>query len=159
MRFSANLDIIGINPFVFVPTQILQEIFIQVKREKGPIPVKGTINDLPYKQTLVKYSHDWRLYVNLQMLKDSPKRIGESLEVTITYDPEDRSLTPHPKLTNALFENLEAKKVFDNLTRSKQQEIVRYISKLKTEASVDQNIHRTISFLNGNARFLGRDNP
>ncbi len=159
MSFSATLDIIGINPFVFVPAQILQEIFIQAMKVKGAIPVKGRVNQLPYKQTLVKYSGDWRLYINLKMLENSPKRIGETLEVTITFDPEDRSIAPHPKLIESLSKNLEAKKAFHQLTHSKQQEILRYISLLKTETSVVKNIQRIINFLEGKERFLGRDKP
>lgn len=46
----------------------------------------------------------------------------------------------------ALNDNLEAKKIFNNLAPSKQFEIVRYIAALKTEASVDKNIIRAIDF-------------
>ena len=159
LGFTAVLDIIGINPFVFVPAEILQGIFIQAGTDKGAIPVKGTINELSYKQTLVKYKGDWRLYINLKMLKNSPKRIDESIAVTIAYDPEDRSLTPHPKLADALAKNFDAKKVFGLLSHSKQQQIVRYISRLKTEESIDKNVRRAINFLNGKERFLGRDKP
>lgn len=42
--FRAEIEIIGINPFVFVPEQILSEIFKQAGKEKGHIPVKGNIN-------------------------------------------------------------------------------------------------------------------
>jgi hypothetical protein len=36
--FSAVLDIIGVNPFVFVPETILQVIFKQANKTSGPIP-------------------------------------------------------------------------------------------------------------------------
>ena len=65
----------------------------------------------------------------------------------------------HPKLDKALKENTKAKKAFDQLTPSRQKEIVRYISFLKTEASVDKNVSRAVSFLLGNERFVGRDKP
>ncbi len=157
--FSAIIEIIGINPYVFVPETILQEIFKQANKQKGPIPVKGAINEKDYKQTLVKYSGYWRLYINLKMLKNSPKRIGETIQVTIAFDPEDRSLQLQEKLVAAFSENTDAKKVFDGLSSSKQQEIIRYISRLKTEESIIRNVQKTINFLNGKERFLGRDRP
>jgi hypothetical protein len=43
-NFTATLEIIGINPFVFVPEEILETIFENSGRNKSPIPVKGTVN-------------------------------------------------------------------------------------------------------------------
>lgn len=158
-HFKAELKIIGINPFVFVPEEILNEIFNAFGKDKGQIPVCGLVNGKPYKQTLVKYSGDWRLYINTVMLSKSPQRIGEIIEVTIAYDSEDRSLTPHPKLIVALEENNEAKNVFGSLPPSKQKEIIRYIAALKKEESIDKNVQKAINFLLGKERFIGRDKP
>ncbi len=158
-KFNAILEIIVGNPFVFIPSEILDEVFRKANKRKGYIPVKGTINGKSYQQTLVKYSGDWRLYVNMEMLKNSPKRIGEEIEVGIEFDPSDRTIEPHPKLTKALSENKEAKEVFDELSPSRQKEIVRYISHLKSEKSIDKNVTRAIHFLLGKERFVGRDKP
>lgn len=157
--FKAKIEIIGMNPFVFVPEIILTDIFKQAGKDKGTIPIRGTVNDLPYKQTLVKYSGDWRLYINMLMLKNSPKRIGETIELTIEFDPSDRTIKPHPKLVKALKGNKQAKAIFDSLAPSMQNEIVRYIANLKTEASIDKNVIKAIDFLLGKGRFVGRDKP
>jgi hypothetical protein len=156
-KFKAKIKIIGINPFVFVPENILKEIFRQAGKEKGHIPVCGAVNRKPYRQTLVRYSGEWRFYINTTMLKDSPKRIGEMIEVTIRHDPEERTIHPHPDLAKALNANIEAKKVFDSLPASRQKEIVRYIAALKTPESISKNIERAIGFLMGSNRFVGRD--
>lgn len=158
-EFLAAIEIIGINPFVFVPDNILQSIFEAAGRNKGPIPVKGLVNDKPFKQTLVKYSGFWRLYINLLMLEKSPQRVGEVIKIMIEFDGTDRSLTPHPKLLEALDRHLEAKAIYGNLTPSLRKEIVRYIGNLKTEESVDRNIQKAINFLLGKERFIGRDKP
>jgi len=158
-KFSATLEIIVGNPFVFIPSEILDNIFQQANQNKRPIPVRGTINGKQYQQTLVKYSGAWRLYINMKMLKNSPKRIGETIEVEIEFDPSDRTIKPHPKFIQALANNKPAKDVFDKLSPSKQKEIVRYISNLKSETSVDRNVKRAINFLLGKERFVGRDKP
>ncbi len=154
--FHATLEIIGINPYVQVPEIILTEIFSQAGKSKGHIPVAGTVNGLSYQQTLLKYSGLWRLYINTLMLKNSPKRIGETIEVTIEFDPRDRTIKPHPKLTEALKNNVEAKAKFDNLSPSSQKEMVRYISSLKTEESRTRIIERAIDFLLGRSTFIGK---
>ncbi|MBS1488691.1 MAG: YdeI/OmpD-associated family protein [Bacteroidetes bacterium] len=156
-QFLAKLDIIGINPFVYVPDNILKALFKQAEKDKGPIPICGSVNDTPYRQTLVKYSGAWRLYINTSMLKNSPKRIGESVKILVSFDRADRSIKAHPKLIKVLQKQNEAKKVFDALTPSLKKEIVRYISHLKSEESVDRNIAKAIDFLLGKGSFVGRD--
>ena len=157
--FKAKIDIIGINPFVFVPGRILKAIFKQAGADKGPIPIRGTINTRPYQQTLVRYQGDWRLYINTIMLERSPKRIGETIVVTLEFDPSDRTIEPHPRFVKALAKNREAKRTFENLSPSIRKEIVRYISHLKTEESIDRNVVKAIDFLLGKGRFVGRDKP
>lgn len=154
--FNATIEIIGINPFVQVPQVILSEIFADAGKTKGYIPVKGMVNRLDYKQTLVKYSGLWRLYINNQMLKNSPKHIGESIEVTIEVDTSDRTIKPHPKFLEALENNIEAKSKFNDLSSSKQKEIVRYISSLRTEETRNRTIERSINYLLGNSTFIGK---
>ena len=158
-RFEAELEIIDGNPYVLLPEAVLEDLFRQASRNKGPLPVRGSVNRRQYQQTLVRYSGSWRLYVNMKMLDDSPRRIGEVVVVEVTVDTSDRSIQPHPKLIAALAESERAKRVFDGLAPSRQKEIVRYIDNLKTEVSVDRNVRRAIQFLLGRERFVGRDRP
>lgn len=157
--FQAIIAIIGINPYVLVPETILKALFAEIGKNKGPIPIKGLINSAPYKQTLVKYSGEWRLYINTTMLKDSPQKIGESIDMTIEIDTEDRTVLQHPKFIKALTENSEAQLVFDSLRPSLQKEIAKYFSFLKTDETIDKNVIKAMAFLTGKGRFIGREQP
>lgn len=156
--FKAPLDIIGINPFVFVPETILHDLFRILHREKGNIAIKVSVNRSKYHpQTLLRYKGDWRLYINTSMLKDSPKRLGEELMIKIKLDFSERKVNMHPKLQSALDENREAKAVFDSISPTLRKEIVRYIANLKTENSIVRNTDRAIAFLLGQGSFIGRN--
>jgi hypothetical protein len=157
--FTAAIEIIGVNPFVQVPGNILDALFEQCGRNKGAVTVKGTVNGLPYTQTLVKFKGLWRLYINTFMLKNSPDRVGEVIELSVAFDPSERTIAPPPEFVKALEENPGAKAVFDGLSPSRRHEIVRYIVSLKRSESVTRNITRAIDFLNGSGRFVGRDKP
>lgn len=157
--FLAKIEIIGINPFVFIPEETLLHLFDQAKNDKGKIPVKMKIDGYPFKQTLVKYAGHWRLYLNAPMRTAASKELGDTAEFEIEFDPEERTIVFHPKLKAALTENIEARQIFDSLAPYLQKEIIRYINNLKTEASVDLNVKRAIRFLLGNERFIGRDKP
>lgn len=158
-KFKAEIKIIGINPYVLVPEKILKEIFVQADKDKGHIPIKGTVNGISYKQTLVKYAGNWRLYINTSMLKKSPDRIGETITLTIAFDSTDRTITPHPKLMKAINKNKRAKVIFESLAPSLRKEIIRYISGFKTDQSIDGNVTKAVNFLIGKQRFIGRDKP
>ncbi|MEM9564251.1 MAG: YdeI/OmpD-associated family protein [Actinomycetota bacterium] len=84
---------------------------------------------------------------------------AELIEVTVSFDPSDRGIEPHPKLPAMLDANPAAREVFDALAPSRQKEIVRYIDGLKSEASVDRNVRRALDLVLGNGRFVGRDRP
>lgn len=155
--FLSKLDIIGINPFVFVPEEILQKLFIDANRNKGNIPIKVSVNGSEFfPQTLLRYQGEWRLYINTMILKDSPKRIAEELQVTILLDLESREIPMDPNFLLALEKNLEAKKVYDSLIPSLQKEINRYINNLKSENSKLKNVDKAIQFLLGQEKFVGR---
>jgi hypothetical protein len=156
-NFKAIIGIIGINPFVFVPEDVLAFIFHQSGKSKGAIPVKGTIDGHPFIQTLVRYSNAWRLYINTPMLQASGKKVGDEVSIILGYDKVERIVPMHPKLKKALKESKEAKSVFDKLSPSLQKEIKRYIHHLKTETAIDKNVAKAIGFLIGKERFIGRD--
>lgn len=158
-KFTDKIKIIGVNPYVLPPEDILNSIFKVAKKDKGPIQIRGTLNGHSFIQTLVKYSGKWRLYLNTPMRKAAKIDVGDLANFEIEFDPEIRTIAMHPKLQAALESNSKAKEVFNRQSPSKQKEIVRYISFLKNEASVDKNVKRAIEFLTGNARFVGRDKP
>ncbi len=157
--FSTKIYKIGVNPYVLLPAAVLKDLFKQAGKEKGHIPVRGKLNGHEFIQTLVKYSGKWRLYLNTPMRKNAGIDVGDIADVQIEFDARERIIAMHPKLEQALAKNKKAKVVFDALSPSRRKEIVRYIGFLKTEESVDRNIKRAISFLQGDERFVGRDKP
>lgn len=157
--FKAVIEIIGVNPYVLLPEKVLSGIFMQAGKSKGPIPVKGKINGQEYIQTLVRYSGEWRLYLNTPMRKSTNTDVGDTVKIEVTFDNTERTVPVHPKLQKALNNDKVAKQVFDALPPSRQKEIVRYINFLKTEESIDRNIENTMLFLHGKKRHIGRDKP
>jgi len=157
--FKAKIQIIGINPYVLLPANVLKKIFTDAGKDKGAIQVKGTLNGFSFIQNLVKYSGKWRLYLNGPMRKGANAEVGSTVKVEIAFDDKTRLTPLHSKLEKALNKNKKAKQTFEKLAPSRQKEIVRYINSLKTEESVDRNIKRAIGFLTGKENFVGRDKP
>jgi len=154
--FSTKIYIIGVNPYVLLPSSLLKYIFQKAGKEKGAIPVQLKIDGKHFIQNLVKYSGNWRLYLNGPMRKAAGKDVGDIIDMQIDFDPKPRTTPIHPKLKKAFKENPTAKEAFEKLSPSRQKEILRYIIFLKSEESVDKNIKRAISHLVGKQSFVGR---
>ena len=157
LHFTAEIFKIGINPYVIPPAAVLQDLFQEAGKVKGPIPVTILLNKTAFPQTLVRYAGEWRLYLNSAMRIALQKDVGDIIEVSIAFDPVPRTIAMHPKLKLALQKNKRAKSVFEALIPSYQKEIVRYISHLKTEDAVEKNVAKAIQHLLGKQRFIGRD--
>lgn len=157
--FTAQIGIIGVNPYVLLPPSLLQDVMKAAEKDKGPIPVRLRINDKAFTQTLVKFAGEWRLYLNMPMRRTAGKDVGDEITLAVAYDGEERKTALHPQLQKALRLNKEAKQKFESLPPSRQKEIARYINNLKSEEAVDRNVQRAIDFLLGRQRFIGRDNP
>ena len=149
VKFRSKIYVIGINPVVDPPERVLRAIFAEAGKDKGPIPVRGTINGAEFSQTLVKYAGAWRLYINGIMLKDSGTALGERIKVEIEFDPRPRDVPMNVELAAALKANKTAKRAFESLAPSRQKEILRYIGSLKSIDTIAKNVDRVISRLSG----------
>ncbi|MEO8148257.1 MAG: YdeI/OmpD-associated family protein [Bacteroidia bacterium] len=154
--FSSLILKIGINPYVKVPSKVLNELFFQAGKSKGPIPVKGKLNGKPFIQHVVKYKGVWRLYLNTPMRKAAGIDVGDMAYVEIDFDNTPRIIPIHSKLADTLSKNKKAKETFEKLAPYRQKEIIRYVNSLKTEESVNRNIIKIMEHLTGKQSFAGR---
>ena len=143
-RFSATIYKLGINPVVDPPEHVLTAVFEQAGRVKGPIAVRGELNGTAFRQTLVKYSGAWRLYINGVMLKASGVKVGDSVRVDIEFDPSPPEVAMPLALERALRRDPVARMAFEKLVPSRQKEIVRYIGSLKSDDSIVRNVDKVI---------------
>ena len=149
LPFSAKIKIIGVNPYVLLPENILSELFKKFGKNTGAIPVKGTINGKKFIQTLVKYQETWRLYINGIMRKAAGVDVGDIVHIEITYDPISREIPMNPGLRDALEKNKKAQNAFKKYSASRRKEINRYLNNVKTQETLLKNIDRIVRHLAG----------
>ncbi|HMV08849.1 MAG TPA: YdeI/OmpD-associated family protein [Cyclobacteriaceae bacterium] len=148
--FKARIYKVGINLVVEVPHRITKTM----QPKKGYIPVNGTIENHPFQQTLCPVKDSpYRLYVNGLMLKGSGMGLGKTakfvIEQNLSEKPrKDSVVTPAFKrrLTSA-----GVWKTFNELTPSRQKEIVRYLHYLKSEEAKERNLTKVIETLRSQA--------
>jgi len=147
--FVATIRLLGINPYVAVPAAERRALFQAAGRDKGPIPVRGRIDQTPFVQTFVKYQGEWRLYLNTPVRRAAGKDVGDRVRVEVELDPVPRREPVPPALRRALAQHPAAGTAFKALTASRKKEICRYINALKTEPSRERNVQMVLQHLSG----------
>jgi hypothetical protein len=132
---------LGITPCVDVPDGVLGSIFTQAGKSSGPIPVRGSLDGKPFRQTLVRYGGAWRLYINTEMREGAGVGAGDEAEVELEFDPEPRVVLMRPEFSRALAGNREAKAAFDGLPVPQERD-TEYLNSLKIEDAVARNFGR-----------------
>lgn len=143
--FRAVIYKTGINLCVDVPLKVTAKM----KAMNGYIPIKGTINDHPFIQTLVPVKNKaYRLFVNGPMLKATGLKQDEKAGFTIEQDDAERK-EPFPPAFKKALAVAGLIKTFAQLTAGRQKEILRYLNQLKTKESLERNIDKVIGQLQG----------
>ncbi|MCD6543738.1 MAG: YdeI/OmpD-associated family protein [Flavobacteriaceae bacterium] len=121
---------------------------------KGYIKIKGIVNKFPFKKHLVPVKFGlYRLFVNVPTLKGANTSVGKIADFEIEQDFEVVIKEyPVPKI---LTEQLRKRKLFDdfnNLSKSKKKVILKYLSFIKTEKTLQKNIEKLIIQLENKER-------
>lgn len=165
VKFSQKISIINGNPYVRPPGDVLNTIFKQANKKASPIAIKGKINGAGFNQSLVRYGGDWRLYVNTVMAKSANIKFSKSIseivgkvaKIEIEFNSKPTVYRMVPFLKNAIDKNPVAKKNWRKLIPSRQKEILRYFSWLKSPESKERNLKKVMSVLSGKEeRFMAR---
>ena len=128
-----------------VPEEVVAALLTEAEKKNAPVQVKGTLDgNAEFESNVVKYQGLYRLYLNTQMRKEAGVDVGDTVTISLAYDPTAR-MPPMPELLRvALAQNSQAKDRWRLLPTSRRKEILTYLSSLKTEESLRRNIDRTI---------------
>ena len=112
---------------------------------KAMVQVKGTIDSLPYKGTLLPNGKGEHVMVVKKEIRDAiGKRAGDSVSVTMNLDAAPRSVAVPEDFRQALEGNKKAKAVFDALAYSHQKAFVDWIVQAKRKETRADRIGKAL---------------
>jgi len=161
LRFRSLIEINSINPYVLVSAKRAAHI---QKGWRKPLPVRIRVNGKPEKPWRINLmpvgDGSFYLYLHGDVRKASSTKVGEIVTVELEFDDEYKSGPAHPMplwFSHALDRNRRARQTWSGLIPSRQKEILRYFSRLKTTEAQTRNVRRAIEVLSGNkGRFMAR---
>jgi Domain of unknown function (DUF1905)/Bacteriocin-protection, YdeI or OmpD-Associated len=162
MKFTAEIKLNGINPYVLVSTARAQRIKPAWKK---PMPVLVQVNGqpaVPWRVNMMPMGDGaFYLYLAGDVREASGTRVGDKVSISVTFDENYKSGPQHdmpPEFAARLDGDALAKAQWDRLAPSLRKEILRYLATLKSEEAMGRNIDRAIRVLGGaKERFMARD--
>ena len=161
LHFSSKILIYNGNPYVHMSSARARKLQAGWRK---PMPVLVQINkkpDIPWRINMMPIGDgSFYLYLHGDVRKASKTKVGDRVTVDVSFDSKYRSGPMHPMPTwfgKALDKNKMAKKNWDALIPSRQKEILRYFSWLKSQDAIDRNLKRAMGVLSGKpGRFMAR---
>ena len=162
LRVRSKIAIDGINPYVLVDAKRATRL---KKGWRKPMPVCVRINGKPDAAWRINMmpagDGSFYLYLHGDVRKASGTKVGDVVDVEVQFDEEYKSGPAHPMpswFSEALDGNEAARRGWNALIPSRQKEILRYVSQLKSREAQMRNLDRALHVLaGGKARFMARD--
>lgn len=130
-----------------MPNRIVEDLLKAARKTKGSIPVKGKLNATDFKTTVMKYRGAYRLYLNTRMRFDSDTKVGDTVKIVLSFDPEPRTYPLPKELEEVLRQNAKAQAAWEKQPYSHKKEFLSYLNSLKTKESLMQNVNKIIRVL------------
>lgn len=161
MKFAAKIEIYNGNPYVLINPERTQKLHTDWKK---PMPVLVQINGQPepaWRINLMPIGDgSFYLYLHGDVRSASKTKVGDTVTVEVVFDKTYKNGPLHPMpdwFKTALDKNPEAQQNWQALTPSRQKEVLRYFSWLKSDEAKKRNLEKALFVLSGNpGRFMAR---
>ena len=152
LEFKVKLDgIEGTEWATLTPPFDIQEIF----QTRGGVPVRGTINGLPFRSSLMPMGGCHRMVINKTMRDRARVKAGDIVTVEMERDEEERVVEVPQLLAKALAKNREARANWTRLSYTHQKEIARSITEPKKEETRARRLEKAIDILKTGKKWTG----
>ena len=161
LHFTATIEIYDGNPYVLVSAAQATEL---QEGWRKPMPVLVQINGQPSPPWHINMmpigDGSFYLYLHGDVRKASQTKVGDSVTVDVHFDKSYHNGPQHPMpewFKAPLSANQKAQAAWDALTPSRQKEILRYFSWLKSDETKQRNVEQALFVLSGHeGRFMAR---
>lgn len=143
-RFSATLTAIkGGGHFVTVPVETAEAAGLRYG-----IRVRGTVNGVPYRSSLMKYSGVFHMGVHKATIAKAKAKIGADVDVQIEIDDEPLPTDTVPRdLARAIAASPRARDAWAKESPSHRREHVKHVIDAKKPETRARRIEKTVAAL------------
>lgn len=117
------------------------------------VPVKGTINGVPFRNSLMPNGDGTHyLVVNGSLRAVAGAAIGDTVDVVLQLDSKPKTDELPTELAEAINRDVVAKRCFETMPPSHQREYVEYVAEAKKPETRAKRVERTLAKLRETAQ-------
>ena len=136
-KFKVKLDgQTGSEAAAFKPPFDVAEVF----ERKGRVPVKGTINDFPFRSSLMNMGDGHMMVVNAQLRAGAQCKAGDTVTVIMELDEDKRTVEVPAYLKKIIAGDPKAREFWPKLPFTHQKEYVKSIEDAKRPETREKRI-------------------
>ena len=135
--FSGRVYKVGLIRYVDVPSDISRAL----GEGATHVPVEGEVEGTPLRTTLVSRGKgSYRLAIHGDIRKKLRIDAGAVVEVVLSRDEASREPVLPPAMTLALHNSPKAQAEFRGMTTALRRQIVRYVTQVKKESTLERRV-------------------
>jgi len=135
--FSGEIYKVGLIRYVDVPVEISRAL----GEGAAHVPVRGEVEGAPVQTTLVSRGRGcYRMAIHSDIRKKLKIDAGAFVEIALQRDDEPRDPVLPPALVLALRQSPKAQAEFRRMTTALRRQIVRYLTSVKQQATVERRV-------------------
>ena len=113
---------------------------VAVFERKGRVPVKGTINEFPFRSSLMNMGDGHMMVVNAQLRAGAKCKAGDTVAVLMELDEDKRTVARPANLMKIIDCDPKAREFWPKLSFTHQKEYVREIEGAKRIETRDKRV-------------------
>ena len=133
----------GMETAYFTAPFDVQEVF----GTRARVPVRGTINGVPYRSSIMNMGDGHMMVVNRELREAAKVKAGDTVEIVMERDTEQRTVELPPDFKKALAAAPMASAFFDKLSYTHRKEYVRWITSAKRGETRNSRLEKAIPML------------
>jgi len=116
---------------------------------KGRVKIKCSFDGIPYRGSMVKMKTVNHIILILKSIREElGKGEGDSVEIRLTQDLEERTVKLHPLLSEAFAGNPKVQATYEALSFTNKREIFKALSEAKKEETRLRRLDKILTDLN-----------
>jgi hypothetical protein len=120
---------------------------VAVFERKGRVPVKGTINRFPFRNSLMNMGDGHMMVVNAQLRAGAQCKAGDTVTVVMELDEDERTVEVPAYLKKIIDRDPKARESWSKLSFTYRKEYVQEIEGAKKKETREKRIARMMDAL------------
>jgi len=132
----------------FHPPFDVEEVF----GTRGRVPVKGTINNVPFRSSLMNMGQGHMMVVNRQLREAAKCKAGDTVNVAMERDTQKRVVKVPKYLKEIIGADPKSAPIWGKLSYTHQKEYVQWVEEAKKPETRQRRIEKIMSVLRERAK-------